>query len=766
MKSNHPPNTVAGSKGKSATDFPAVADGIKTSLLVRQFENGRLICELPLPENAEHNASGAVWRTVSKWSPVAGRDGCFDLCATITLLAGEMPQSSVAVAAAIPHWDREAYVLMPGIVYAGNRFDIFPMDYPPLIREREKFRLDMPTHMTEQPHLNKDGSNGSINLETGYATTPAMGFCDSAGRGFLMLTQQRDAWGNLGLTVEEDNEKRVGKFLVSSPQAREQKLSWNSGEWRLRDWQAGDSATLKVRFCFFQADKIQTLFDRLAEWRKDLNSARRVHTIPFSAAARLVRDKWNATHWDDDLGFYFGDGNSPSQPNRWQLGWISGLIVTQPLFQQGDDLTRWRVMRDLAFVFEKTPAASGFFNGSSNGTEFFSDAFDQPHPHKMSMVRKQGDGLYYALRQLMLFRDLEVQIPAAWKRAVRGLADAFVKLFRQNGQVGQFVDVETGELLIGGSTAGGIVPAGLVLAAEYFKEPCYLDLAEKLGSFLVKEFVAKGLTTGGPGEALAAPDSESSYALLKSLITLYEATGKQTWADAARDMTRQFASWVVSYDYAFPPESPMARIQARSIGSVVANTQNKHSAPGICTHSGDDLFRLWRATGDEFALELIRDIAHGIPQYVSRADCPVDKLSPGEMCERVNLSDWEGMNNVGGRIFGSCAWPETAMLLTAAEIPGVYVRTDTGRVVVFDHIEAKYVNGDGPAKLVLKNPTRYDAEVSVLAEDRSDSEQPLGADLLRTAQVIAVAAGATVEVPLKPKNYTATKVLSAQLARA
>ena len=98
--------------------------------------------------------------------------------------------------------------------------------------------------------------------------------------------------------------------------------------------------------------------------------------------------------------------------------------------------------------------------------------------------------------------------------------------------------METGELLIGGSTAGAIVPAGLTLAAKYFGEPKYLKIARELGEFMLRQFVARGLTTGGPGEALAAPDSESSYALLKSFVTLYEATGDQIWVDAARDMTQ------------------------------------------------------------------------------------------------------------------------------------------------------------------------------------------------------------------------------------
>ena len=39
------------------------------------------------------------------------------------------------------------------------------------------------------------------------------------------------------------------------------------------------------------------------------------------------------------------------------------------------------------------------------------------------------------------------------------------------------------------------------------------------------------------------------------------------------------------------------------------------------------------------------------------------------MCERINLSDWEGEEQVGGNIYGSVIWAETALLLTARKFP-------------------------------------------------------------------------------------------------
>ena len=128
--------------------------------------------------------------------------------------------------------------------------------------------------------------------------------------------------------------------------------------------------------------------------------------------------------------------------------------------------------------------------------------------------------------------------------------------------------------------------------------------------------IIRGLTTGGPGEILSAPDSEAAFAMLESFVTLFEITGDDEWLAPAHDLLRQCATWVVSYDYQFPPDSTLGKSQARTTGAVWANIQNKCAAPGICTLSGDVLLRLWRASGDPLALDLLGDIAHGLPQYM------------------------------------------------------------------------------------------------------------------------------------------------------
>ena len=70
----------------------------------------------------------------------------------------------------------------------------------------------------------------------------------------------------------------------------------------------------------------------------------------------------------------------------------------------------------------------------------------------------------------------------------------------------------------------------------------------------------------------------------------------------------------------------------------------------------------------------LKDIALTIGQYLSTEERPICDWEPEEqpmpqgfMNERVNMSDWEGTDKVGGVFNGSC-WSETSNLLALAEV--------------------------------------------------------------------------------------------------
>ena len=177
----------------------------------------------------------------------------------------------------------------------------------------------------------------------------------------------------------------------------------------------------------------------------------------------------------------------------------------------------------------------------------------------------------------------------------------------------------------------------------------------------------------------------------------------------------------------------------RTTGAVYANAQNKHGAPGICTHSGASLFKLYRATGDRSYLHLIKDIAHNITQYLSREDRPIGEMGPGWMNERVNTSDW--LEPVGEIFNGSC-WCEVSSMLTFVEIPGLYVQPDKGFVCPIDHIDA-YIKSEDDGKLVIgiRNTTGFRACVKVFSENSWEMTKVLGQNYLLDCREVVLEAG-------------------------
>jgi len=341
-------------------------------------------------------------------------------------------------------------------------------------------------------------------------------------------------------------------------------------------------------------------------------------------------------------------------------------------------------------------------------------------------------------------------VPESWLRGLSRLADAFVRLWDKRGQFGQFIDIESEEILQGGTASAGTAPGGLALAWRILGDQRYLDAALASARYFHERHVRRGLLNGGPGEALQCPDSESAFGVLESLVTIYETTGDPAWRKPAEECARICASWCVSYDFAFPGGSTFGRMGIRTTGSVWANVQNKHAAPGICTLSGASLLRLYRATGNPLYLRLCREIAHNVPQYLSREDRPVIAgdgrlLPPGWMCERVNTSDWETKQGIGEVFYGSC-WSEVSCLLVHSEIPGVWLFTDTGEAVAFDHVEAAVKDEGTRWRLTVTNPTGFAAEVKVLAEPRAGFARPWGECALEGCPIMSVPAAGIAEM--------------------
>ncbi|MEM1211582.1 MAG: hypothetical protein AAGI68_04720 [Planctomycetota bacterium] len=674
--------------------------------------------------------------------------------------AGEVP-IALGLRLGIDKWRRSDYLVMPSAVYAGNRFRSRRISYPPQADHPEDLGLEAEPLITDVPRLELTGDS-MVQQKAGDLGTPAIGIRRADDRlGLWLLGPQRTAWGECVYDADENFPEPAGNYPgavrlgVWCPGVRhdtryEHCRTDYPSEDRGITPQQGDSVTLDFTLHTFEARAIPDLFDRFRGIRKTLEPPTPRHDTPVSEAYRLVAEKTAEQNWIeyDDVS-YLGVGRSRAHPTTWQPGWVGGLQNTLPLLRTGDAATLDKVAKTFDFAAGPGQTSSGLFYGRHGTAGYNGDRFGQQGT--WHLTRKSADALYFLTKQLAVWRERVGEPKQSWIDAVTRCAEAFVTLWKRHGQFGHFVDHDSLDMLVAHSGSAAVAPAGLALLSQELDRPEYLEIAKAAVRYQDERYVQHGYTTGGPGEACQCPDSESNFAQLESAVVLYEVTGEPEWIDLAKRAADLAASWCLSYDYDFPDWSEFGKYQIPSVGGVFANAQNKHGAPGICTFSGDSLLKLYRATGQFDYLDLLADIARCMPWCVSRPGRQI-KANNGELHpvgwinERLNTSDWD--HNVGGIFFGDC-WCEAALMLSATEVPSVYIDHTRQTVVSLDHLEVQAARWeDGRVSFTLSNPTGFGATATVLADRQASLTEPLGHSPLRTARRVHVPAGGSVNLVL------------------
>jgi hypothetical protein len=721
----------------------------------------------------------AVWSCTLKAAPVKApgakvpRPDAVDLVAAFKLERGTLAEGGVGLSFSFARWSRGHYVLLPGACYAGNRFESRHIAYPPLLTEAADIGPNVPIIVPDIPRLNVRPGPSRLQVLAADLATPAVGIhAPSAGLGVVALVDPGTRLGPSSLTLEENDDRTRARLTLCAPGVRED-FAYATGNTRLpskdrgASFRQGDEVVLRVRLHVFDCADVQGLFDRLAVVRKDLTGpTARPHELPFSAAFKAHEARTNR-RWNEDAGTFASSVAPEPRGVAYENGWRGGLAATLPLLAFGDARSRERSLRALSVVFRGGQAASGFFHSAHDGKRWIEDGAAMRPPaaegtrrapaarraERWHLVRRSADTLTFALKQLMVLGRQDAEFKPE-SRVVKGLgrcADAFVRLWDREKQFGQYVDIESGDVVIGGSTSAGLAPAGLALAAAYLKRDDCLAVAHAAAEQMFERYVRVGLTCGGPGDALQCPDGESAAALLESFVTLFEQTGERVWVDRATAVARQVSSWVISYDYPLGAARPPAAGDVRATGAVFSNAQNGRGAPGYSLLSGDALFRLYRATGDVSHLELLRDTVHNLAQYLPRAEQADQAPRPtGERAPRRARADTSDWLDPGDDVFPAGGMFDAACMLSYAEVPGVYVRTSRAFTFAFDHVEARVrEQTQGRLIIAIKNPTAVDASVRVLAESDAEAARPLGVGALLGARVVAVPAGGSADVEVE-----------------
>lgn len=687
--------------------------------------------------NGKALLNNGSWELQTDIKPVAGQKEAIDINFQFRLKSGMAVSSGVAVAFDFTNWNADNYVLVPGSVYNGNRFRIYPDKYPPYIQDEKDKPIDMPVTVTNIPHLNTDLSPAKIELLTGNGATPMMAFYDKNGkRGFILLAEQQTRFGNSGMIIEENLSKKQATFVLSAPGVREKRYVMcgfaPSGD-QAADWKADETVDLKMRVYNFPAATLQDFFDRVFSVRKDLSGPTQYRTIrPFSNIAGIILNHHDQNKWfeNEKYGYICPSPNI----NRWpwgnitQVGWAGLPLMGYPAIIRPTEERIRRVSRSMDLLTQ-LQAPTGLMYAKFNGVLLGDNHANIRRPNQV-LSRRFGEALYFGIQSMELMKQQGYTVKPEWETMFSKLADGIVTLWNTYGQFGQFVDVETGKIDVNNSSAGIVCASGLALASRYYKQPRYMEVAEKSAKFYYNRDLSKGYSGGGAREMMQSSDSESTYNMVLLYSTLYDMTSNEQWLNYSRNAASLLSTWMVSYRYNFPNESIMKRISADATGSVMASTQNNHSAPCLYIHSGDFMLKLYRATGDKRYACMLKDLSHNALQYTHTEANPIIKDGlPGSMSERVQISDWEGKETLGGGIpvgDSNMQW-EVGTLLTILQNPGIYLNTDKNDLIVFDHVDAQIIKKDKIGlTLKITNNTAYDASVSIFAENNEQAKQPLG----------------------------------------
>jgi hypothetical protein len=728
---------------KTISTINAFLKNIQGSIRPMVCQYDGLVVKNMLPfKNGVVQTNTSNWQCEIEKKAVAGKPYALDLVLHYTVKSGSENAAGVAVSFDFSNWSAQNHVMVPSAMYNGNRFKIVEGDYP-IDFEPNDNPLD-PTVVVGNIIRLGDGKNrAKAEFLTGSCSTPMMSFYDAkAKRGFIMLTQQQTRFGNSGLIIEENPETKQASFVLSAPGVREKRyvmLNFVKSPDKAANWKAGDTLNLPLRIYQFPAKTLLDFYLVASDIRKDLSGESVYRTInPFSYVTDLIQTHHDNNKWyeDKEIGYLSSYPTTNIKPGHLIAGYT--FIWAYPYAIQPNDERIRRIGRTFD-AFKSIQGASGFMNNFRMRDQIFGPV--------TPIRRAGGEGLYFGVQTMDLLKKQGYagSLKPAWDTMLVKIADGLVKVWNDNGDFGQQINVETGKIVHGGSSGGVVCAASLVIASKYFNNPTYLAVAEKAEKFYYDRDLSKGYVGGTTSDALMTPDSEGSHNFVDLYALLYEATGKTEYLKKAKEAFAYLSTWEVSYNYKFPKGSTLERIGADVTGSICANVQNKHSAPCFYIHSGDFLLKLYRATGDKRYAELLKDICHNVQQY---ANTPTNKVIPpyklGAMTERVQIGDWEGALGEGYDFNDSKISWETGALLSMLQNPGIYLRTDKDDFVVFDHVDAEVLKRDTNGLLLLvTNTTKNPASVSILAENEEQSKKPLGYNSFINWQKIELKAGET-----------------------
>ena len=548
----------------------------------------------------------------------------------------------------------EGFTLIPGIYYDGNYFGYqknIPVIHPP---ERTRFEASL-SAATFPTVLVKDGAKGSC-----YRVSPT----SLAG------------WNGVTLDARENTLTLYAPALEKNYYLHTRFSDYDRPAYT---WQPRDVVCIRFSETEFPCETISDLFDYHWEHaiRSDRYPAYNSPKLPEPEAAALVRDWVFRKHCvmtpmgEPLILNAFADMEREWPRSDWaewniMIGWCCGTMTALPLLKYGGQYRDFAVTF-IDFLSTHGDSPSGVKYCVYDGYSWMDRNHPQFHPG-YEHCRFYSDYLYYLGKAIRLEKETHGVIHPEWEADFRKGLDILVDLWERERDFGMYWNLDGERVTIRrpGTCAGAFSLLALAEGCrQYPEEEGIRDCFREACSSYYEKFVLTGRSYAGPIDILEADDSESIAALTDALVQQYQLFGGGERLQYALNAAKIFVTWCVNYQPSFPGGSTLEGVNV--CGGVLANVQNRHIGPGICTNSARFLYDLGQITEDPRWTELYWRIKAAAINCVSAYDGAFfgdtfgHLFAKGMVSEQINMTN--ALNSTGEIGFVSASWPSTAVLL-------------------------------------------------------------------------------------------------------
>lgn len=452
-------------------------------------------------------------------------------------------------------------------------------------------------------------------------------------------------------------------------------------------WRSGDTVCAEISMSRSEIESITDLYEYFWNNGRNVRHHNAYNSIRFDASEVID----SVRNWVINKHFFMTDEGYPILKNaiidvsrkpvpeeyaEWNImiGWCSGTMTALPLLAH-EGKSREIALRYIDFITDSGFAPSGVKLPIFDGKKWIDPRaqFNAPVNRDYTHCRFYCDYLYYLGKAIEYETSRGIE-HKRWENIFKNGMDILVALWQRENDFGRTWNIMTDIVTVRDYGSGGGAYALLALSQALKLYPDNEEVKKVLSEandIYFTRCVESGRCGGGPNDALEADDSESIAALSNAYVQQYLICKDEKILDYALKSSRLFASWVYSYPVAFPGGTELEGINV--CGGVIANVQNRHIGPGICTNSARFLYDLGVATGDKRWVDLYEQIVSTALNCVCMEDGGFfgfdfnEPFLKGMVSEQINIYDVYFESGFTWKV--SASWPATNILLSDFESP-------------------------------------------------------------------------------------------------